>query len=245
MDKLEILRKIKLSAERNGGTPLGSARFEDETGIKESDWFGKYWRNWGDAVREAGLSPNQMQAPFDEDFLFTALLELTRELERLPVKGDLLLKRRRDPTFPSHNVFYRRFGSKRQCVAKLTEYCDTHPGFDDVAAILSRTALGPRSESSDGLPAGGTIGYVYLFRHGSRHEYKIGKTNNPIRREGEIAIELPERVQPIHVIATDDPSGIEEYWHRRFTREGKAMNGEWFKLSAEDVRTFKRWRKIF
>ena len=94
------------------------------------------------------------------------------------------------------------------------------------------------SEGSAPEPAG----FVYLVRHGARREYKIGKTVNPIRREGEIGIELPLKVQPEHVIKTDDPAGIERYWHERFA--DKRMNGEWFALSAQDVRAFKKWRRI-
>ena len=86
------------------------------------------------------------------------------------------------------------------------------------------------------------IGYVYIIKHGARREYKIGRTNNRLRREGEIGLELPEKIEPIHVIETDDPSGVEAYWHRRFAEN--RMKGEWFALTSDDVRAFKRWRRI-
>ena len=85
-------------------------------------------------------------------------------------------------------------------------------------------------------------GFVYLLKHGTGRQFKVGRTNNPIRREGEIAIELPEKLEPIHVIETDDPAGVESYWHRRFA--DKRLKNEWFALTAQDVRAFKRWRKI-
>jgi hypothetical protein len=86
-------------------------------------------------------------------------------------------------------------------------------------------------------------GYVYLLKHGSRREYKVGRTNNPLRREGELGVQLPEKLQPIHYIETDDPAGVENYWHSRFANKRK--EGEWFALTPTDVRAFKRWRRIY
>jgi Meiotically up-regulated gene 113 len=77
---------------------------------------------------------------------------------------------------------------------------------------------------------------VYLTKSG--RFYKIGKTNAAGRRERELAIQLPERTPTVYVIKTDDPSGIEAYWHNRFAT--KRRHGEWFTLSGDDVRAFKR-----
>ncbi len=49
---------------------------------------------------------------------------------------------------------------------------------------------------------------------------------------------LPEELELIHVITTDDAYGIEAYWHRRFAE--RRRGGEWFELSAADVRAFRR-----
>jgi hypothetical protein len=77
---------------------------------------------------------------------------------------------------------------------------------------------------------------LFLIRSG-RH-YKIGHSNAAGRREREIALQLPEKADTVHVIRTDDPIGIEAYGHQRFA--AKRKNGEWFELAAADVKAFKR-----
>jgi hypothetical protein len=185
-----------------------------------------------------------MVEAFDDDFLLERLVELTRTLHRVPVAGDLLLAANNDKAFPSETVF-RRLGSKAKRAFRVIEYCQMRPGNDDVAGlwrqVAVRVAQVDEPEINGSAPS--TVGYVYLIKHGSRREYKIGKTYNPVRREGEIAIQLPEKLQPVHYIETDDPAGIESYWHNRFA--SKRKEGEWFALDPDDVRAFKRWKRIY
>ena len=84
------------------------------------------------------------------------------------------------------------------------------------------------------------LGFVYLAKSG--RFYKIGKTNAAGHTEYQLAIQLPAKVKTLHVIRTDDPGGIEAYWHKRF--EAKRRNGEWFDLDTLDVAAFKRWKAM-
>ena len=43
MSKAHILAEIRRTTAENGGVPLGSKKFEKETGIKSTEYVGKLW----------------------------------------------------------------------------------------------------------------------------------------------------------------------------------------------------------
>ena len=234
MKRSHILAEIRRLALANGGKPLGRVNFEKETGIRERDWLGKHWASWGDACEEAGFEPNKLNKAFSDEYLLEKLAGFVHELGSFPTSPQLNLKARSDADFPSRNTF-SRFGRKAQVAAALLEFCNTRDDLDDVAAIC--TPLASRADPPDETPLGESeLGSVYLMKSG--RYYKIGRSNSVGRREYEIALQLPEKVEVIHVITTDDPVGIERYWHQRFADRRK--NGEWFALTRADVAAFKR-----
>lgn len=238
--KHHVLAEIK-RLEAVNGSPPGVRLFERETGIKESDWFPVFWLRWGDALREAGFTPNKMVQPLGNEVLFEQYALLAQKLSRLPLQGELIRESQANSDFPSEKTF-RRFGGKAKLVSAIAIFCKTRKELSDVVAmceVWQENNSKPEKNEDGDAPK---VGFVYLLQHGSKREYKIGRTGNAIRREGEINIELPHGVEPVHVITTDDAAGIENYWHRRFAE--KRLKGEWFLLSADDVRAFKRWRKI-
>src|SRR5690348_9712194 len=120
VDKKHILNEIKRTTAENGGKALGTSRFCAETGIRVSDWKGIHWVRWSDALREADVAPNQFLWAHEAETLFHCYAKLSRELGRLPVDADFLMKRRRDGGFPNRLAFHR-FGSKADLVRRVAE----------------------------------------------------------------------------------------------------------------------------
>jgi hypothetical protein len=240
MNKLQIIDEIKRTASENKGKPLGRLKFETETGIKTSDWLHTHWTKWGDALIEAGYRPNELQAPYEEDFLINSLIELIREIHKYPTTAEIRLKSHNDPDFPGHNTFSSRLGNKTTIIQKVYEYVKNIPEYSDVASICKEASDTNRikTETEGDIPNGTNTewGHVYLMKYGSF--YKIGKSYDVDRRNREIGTKLPEELKTIHTIKTDDPTGIESYWHKRFAQ--KRTRGEWFKLDRSDISSFKR-----
>lgn len=231
ISRASILAAIQEAAKANGGSPPGVRVFRKQTGIKQSDWSGKYWARWNDALAEAGFAPNKAPDRIDDEQLFAQIIPLVRRLQKRLTVAELRLARRENPEIGVATI-ERRFGTVEAFYQRLRAYAAVQADMKDVAEILedmSSDKLSTDSRSSE-------HGFVYLIKSGAH--YKIGKSKDIERRIKEIKVALPEAAILLHSIHTDDPDGIEAYWHRRFANQ--RANGEWFALSAGDVAAFRR-----
>jgi hypothetical protein len=207
MNKAFILEEIQRTAKANGGVPLGWRKFEQETGIKQSEWWAKFWPRWSDALREAGFKPNLLTSAYDKTELIRTFATLAKELGKIPTSADLRFKTRQEGGFPSQTTFENRFDSVRELVKQVREYYSTEREYQKVVRLCDEYLRRGLDRSEKSQPVEELIGFVYLVKSG--RFYKIGKTNAAGRREREIALQLPEKAATIHAIRTDDPSGIE------------------------------------
>jgi hypothetical protein len=150
MDKQYILDEIRRTAVN--GKPLGKAQFMAQTGIKESDWLGRYWTKWSLAQTDAGLIPLTLNAAYDEDFILQRILELTRKLGKVPTSPEMRIERRVNRSFPSHNVIGNRW-SRSALIGKLSSFCSSKSEYQDVESIIRSECLKPVTASSGGSRA--------------------------------------------------------------------------------------------
>lgn len=237
MNKDYILKEIDRTTKENNGMPLGRVRFAKETGIRDPDWLGKYWAKWSDALVEAGYSPNKMQAATDENALMEQVISFIREIGKFPTVSELRLKAHSSRGFPAHNTIHSRLGKQSQLPKRILLFCEGKPEYSDIADICREVATTLKEEPEQySKESNIEFGYVYLMKSG--RFYKIGNSRNVERRNYDIGIKLPEDLKILHKIRTDDPVGIESYWHERL--KDKRKQGEWFDLSSEDISAFKR-----
>jgi hypothetical protein len=225
-----ILSEIRRLAAETGIAP-GREVFARETGITPSKWTGVYWVRWGDALAEAGFTPNEMMQRRDSREILEKVAAFTRSLKRLPTGAEIKMHKRSDPAFPAHSTVSNHFPTKAALATALRQLAGEEQQWSDLLQYVSAPVSVPQRR-----PKQRREGLVYLLRSGTF--YKIGHSDNIERRFREVSIALPQAVTLVHAIRTDDPSGIEAYWHRRFA--DKRANGEWFSLTRDDVKAFRK-----
>jgi len=212
--------------------------------------------NWSDANSEAEYSTNRFDLTvFDERYILENIIQSVRKIGHFPSWNEIkketkkrVYKGRRhhsnSEVFIASGGFVEKIeeiGTFEEVIRKLVDYCGNDEKYRDILQICrpllptveSEKATYTNDDTNDDID---DYGVVYLLKFGKY--YKIGRSNDVKRRMSELKIQLPESPKLIHEILTDDPSGIEAYWHRRFT--DKRKGGEWFELDRNDVRAFKR-----
>ena len=234
----DILQEIRKVAKQNGGKTPSQKAFSENTDIGVYHWR-KYWPTYGELVNDAGLTPNKIyNTKYTHNQLCELFIRVIREKGKWPTRGILDVKHYKDPDFPDSTTFYRKFGLTNGLAQALLDYVKDRQGFEDIIDISTSILkkFGDNEVTNDNIISG----YVYLGKQHGR--YKIGKSKDLDRRREDITLLGSEPFELIWQIKTDDMNGVEGYWHERL--KSKWIRGEWFKLTASDVKAFKRWKKI-
>lgn len=235
--KETILDEIRRLTQEGGGIAPGIEKFAAETGISWSTLRGKYWSKWSDAVAEAGFEPRRMNIKKSSDFVLETYAAVCRHYGKVPSWSEVVLYLNQHPGSISQNAMFRHFGSKSKLDQAFAAYVrSTEAAHDLLPMLRDEESAGNMAKQEQQQSTSRQDGYVYLLKSGSH--YKIGKSDDIEKRVKSIVVSLPEKAELVHSIRTDDPSGIELYWHRRFAE--KRANGEWFALSTSDVAAFKK-----
>lgn len=237
--KFEILEQIRRFYEIEGTVP-GKGKFQQFCGITESD-VTYYWPRWSDAVVEAGFEPQSAPARIQATAILEKLASITIETGKFPTASEYRILARDRPDLPSSTTVQRALGIRAKQIGKLREYCSKRPEYKEVLGLTQTPSASVYKESVGPV----VKGYVYLRRGPGR--YKIGRTTSIPRREQTHKTKTWESWELVHVIETDDPEGIEDYWKRRFKDKNKKIVDdkvkevtptEEFYLSEDDVAAF-------
>lgn len=242
MEKAEIIACIQALAKTNGGVPVGRSRLLKEAGITEGQYskFGTL----GELQAEAGYSPNSLNSALDEEDILRQLVDLCSLQGEFPTIQKMRAAREKFPQrFPSHNTYKRLGGTQAAKACAVVAWLsgkDILTNEESIALKICRP-LAIKFEKETEVPDAHfeACGYVYLFKDTTA--YKIGSSIDPASRRLTLQTGNPRDIRLIHQIITDDPRGIEDYWHRRFNARRRIMAGgsEWFDLRREDVAVFR------
>ena len=227
--KDSLLLDIKTLSEKLGKTP--SQKEANENGIS----WRRHFSNFTECIEAAGLTPNPVTPRKTDDEILDVLAEICRQEKKPITYRQWCLSSLRESSQMGKNS-YNRFGQWSDFLSALRRRSERLDQAD-LLEILPTVDLAEASEQGEAK------GWVYIGKHEGAKEglYKIGCTNNPDRRRNELNAGNPGNFIFTHQIETADPKALEQVWHSHF--KNKRKYGEYFELSPQDVRLFKRDRK--
>jgi hypothetical protein len=141
---------------------------------------------------------------------------------------------------PLYHGFPASVSDCERLISCLREYVDRRKlietildaGLDEVDELADpMQAARARTPKLDALKEG-RAGYVYLAFNVNGF-FKIGKSDNPIRRQKQLQQVYGEDLNFWNVIASSDMAWAETYLHNRF--KYRRVNNEWFALLSDEV----------
>lgn len=245
LTKEEIIEKIQKWANENNGRTPSEKIIKEELEIPRWTWT-NYWTKATDMQRSAELNPQVFdKTKYTKDDLCNKFIEFLREKGHWPSRAELDFKHKQDITFPASGTFYTKLGqiNNGELVESISMYIKNKSGYNDILSICNSllSGLEEKEKSVKSVITNEKHGFVYMFKTG--RYYKVGCSEDTARRYRELSSQFPDELKHKHKIETDDPLGVESYWHKRF--KSKHIKGEIFNLDAADVKAFKRWKRIF
>ncbi|MHB1268870.1 MAG: GIY-YIG nuclease family protein [Acidithiobacillus ferriphilus] len=235
MHRDQIAKRIReLAAERGGH--IGFRDFLKEVGLSEQWLRGQPWfPGWNNLLTELGLQTRRFEPPQRNPNDAAAMVaDLIRRLGHWPTEDEFRRERALNGTIPSV-AYIRKLRRSGEFSILIAPHAQADPS-NQTLQFLAAEKPQPEDSVNVTRTKDRVQGYVYMLRSGRK--YKIGKSTDPSRRFREVRLELPDETVQVHAIATDDPTGIEAYWHRRFAAK-RVRNTEFFVLDADDIRAFK------
>jgi len=151
--KDEILNAIRKAA-GTFGHPPSRREFMSSSGMNEYQVL-KYFQNWREAVRAAGLEPDSTNLPVDPTALLKDWGEMVRRERRIPTRSQY----RRSGNY-SAGVFEKKFGPWSNITAHFKAFAESRPEWADVVALIpievspdTTRASQPMASASDPAPA--------------------------------------------------------------------------------------------
>src|SRR5712691_11796496 len=165
MTRESILAALRSTASENGGRPLGARAFHATTSISRNDLWKAGFEKYSDAVKAAGLIPNELVTARDSAAMFASLAALTKEVGRFPTIGSLKVARTKDSAFPSYEAFLRLAGGAwPDLPGLLLSFCRSHSKFIDVVPLLASAPGAAMPPNSGHSSSKRLVGYVYLAK---------------------------------------------------------------------------------
>ena len=181
----QLIASMKHLAERLGHAPSRS-EFKSETGVNE--WtYTKYFEDYRDFVRCAGLEPDTSNIRIDDEDLLRDWGELVRKLRHIPTRNVY----RRQGCY-SADVFDKHFGSWSRVPTFFRRLADGKPEWVEVLALLpverAATVVVPTQPGSDvngsdtaNLPKGREL--TNRPTYGNRMDFR-GLGHEPVNEQG-------------------------------------------------------------